>query len=79
MTEKTSLELLGNLEKFLSTFQNDLSAVSGQISDLQNRSQELDERLKGRKVRCCFLPFSLSVVLLSHMKENRETTLKPYY
>ena len=39
------------MEGFLSTFQTDLSAVAGQISELQNKSKELDERLKGRKVR----------------------------
>ena len=39
------------MEGFLSTFQTDLSAVAGQISELQNKSKELDEKLKGRKVR----------------------------
>ncbi|KAG9015884.1 hypothetical protein FRB90_004305 [Tulasnella sp. 427] len=44
-----SIELLDSLESFLGTFQNDLSAVSGQISDLQARSKEFEGRLQGRK------------------------------
>ncbi|KZT53296.1 vacuolar sorting protein [Calocera cornea HHB12733] len=46
---ETSTNLLGELETFLSTFQTDLSAVSGQISDLQSRSREFDAKLKGRR------------------------------
>ncbi|KAH8830476.1 vacuolar sorting protein [Flagelloscypha sp. PMI_526] len=46
---QTSVNLLDNLESFLSTFQDDLSAVSSQISDLQNRSKGIDSRLKTRK------------------------------
>ncbi|KAG8891519.1 hypothetical protein FRB99_003546, partial [Tulasnella sp. 403] len=34
---EASVELLDSLESFLATFQNDLTAVSGQISDLQAR------------------------------------------
>ncbi|KAF8529060.1 Vps52-domain-containing protein [Hysterangium stoloniferum] len=46
---QTSVELLDSLESFLSTFQRDLSAVSGQISSLQDRSKEIENRLKGRR------------------------------
>ena len=46
----TSVGLLTSLETFLSTFQRDLSAVSGQISDLQSRSRDIDSRLQSRKV-----------------------------
>ncbi|WWC71486.1 uncharacterized protein I206_105444 [Kwoniella pini CBS 10737] len=45
----SSDELLSSLASYLSTFQNDLSAVSGQISDLQSRSAEIESQLKGRK------------------------------
>lgn len=47
---QTSIDLLDSLESFLSTFQHDLSAVSGQISDLQDRSKVIESRLKGRRV-----------------------------
>ncbi|EIN10314.1 Vps52-domain-containing protein [Punctularia strigosozonata HHB-11173 SS5] len=46
---QTSVNLLDSLESFLSTFQKDLSAVSGQISDLQSRSKDIDNRLKSRR------------------------------
>jgi len=46
---QTSVNLLDSLESFLSTFQKDLSAVSGQISELQNRSKDIDHRLKSRR------------------------------
>lgn len=46
---QTSLSLLDSLESFLSTFQKDLSAVSGQISDLQERSKDIENRLKSRR------------------------------
>ncbi|KAI0068809.1 vacuolar sorting protein [Artomyces pyxidatus] len=46
---QTSVNLLDSLESFLSTFQKDLSAVSGQISDLQARSRDIESRLKSRK------------------------------
>ncbi|KAH9179812.1 vacuolar sorting protein [Lactarius sanguifluus] len=46
---QTGLGLLDSLESFLSTFQRDLSAVSGQISDLQSRSRDIEGRLKSRK------------------------------
>ncbi|KAI0071087.1 hypothetical protein K474DRAFT_1712758 [Panus rudis PR-1116 ss-1] len=46
---QTSVNLLDSLESFLSTFQKDLSAVSGQISDLQDRSKDIEGRLKSRR------------------------------
>lgn len=46
---KTSVNLLDSLESFLSTFQKDLSSVSGQISELQERSKDIDNRLKSRR------------------------------
>ncbi|KAI0939262.1 hypothetical protein AcV5_000731 [Taiwanofungus camphoratus] len=45
----TSVNLLSSLEAFLSTFQKDLSAVSGQISNLQERSKDIENRLKSRR------------------------------
>ncbi|KDN38262.1 hypothetical protein K437DRAFT_270609 [Tilletiaria anomala UBC 951] len=44
-----SLSLLDSLSSFLSSFQKDLSHVSGHISDLQDRSHALDARLVGRR------------------------------
>ncbi|QRV73031.1 vacuolar protein sorting-associated protein, Vps52/Sac2 family protein [Ceratobasidium sp. AG-Ba] len=44
-----SIDLLNSLEGFLSKFQSDLSAVSGQITDLQSRSRDFDTRLKSRQ------------------------------
>lgn len=55
--EQTSVDLLDTLEGFLSTFQTDLTAVSGQISDLQDRSKDIENRLKSRKVRGESCPF----------------------
>ncbi|KAG6821582.1 hypothetical protein H0H93_000091 [Arthromyces matolae] len=46
---QTSVDLLDSLESFLSTFKKDLSAVSGQISDLQDRSKDIENRLKTRR------------------------------
>ncbi|KAJ3789445.1 vacuolar sorting protein [Lentinula aff. detonsa] len=46
---QTSVSLLDSLESFLSTFQKDLTAVSGQISELQDRSKDIDNRLKSRR------------------------------
>ncbi|PCH41154.1 Vps52-domain-containing protein [Wolfiporia cocos MD-104 SS10] len=46
---QTSVNLLDSLENFLSTFQKDLSAVSGQISELQDRSKDIEHRLKSRR------------------------------
>jgi hypothetical protein len=45
--------MLDSLESFLSTFQTDLSTVSGQISDLQDRSTDIENRLKSRQV--CYI------------------------
>ncbi|KAJ3710382.1 vacuolar sorting protein [Lentinula raphanica] len=44
-----SVNLLDSLETFLSTFQKDLTAVSGQISELQDRSKDIENRLKSRR------------------------------
>jgi hypothetical protein len=55
---KTSVGLLNSLESFLSTFQKDLSAVSGQISDLQDRSKDIENRLKSRRVPSSLLTFN---------------------
>lgn len=46
---QTSIGLLDSLDSFLSTFQKDLTAVAGQISDLQDRSQEIDNKLQSRR------------------------------
>lgn len=46
---QNSMNLLDSLEGFLSKFQSDLSAVSGQITDLQARSRDFDMRLKSRQ------------------------------
>lgn len=48
---QTSTQLLTELSAFLSTFQHDLSAVSGHISELQGRSKTIEARLEARKVR----------------------------
>ena len=50
-SHQASIGLLDSLENFLSTFQTDLAAVSGQISTLQDRSKDIENRLKSRKVR----------------------------
>ncbi|KAM0754633.1 hypothetical protein T439DRAFT_321664 [Meredithblackwellia eburnea MCA 4105] len=46
---ETSNALLTDLSTFLSTFQRDLSAVSGHISELQGRSKTIEARLAARK------------------------------
>ncbi|TCD70828.1 hypothetical protein EIP91_001518 [Steccherinum ochraceum] len=46
---ETGVDLLDSLESFLSTFQKDLSVVSGQISELQDRSKDIEGRLKSRR------------------------------
>ncbi|CAD6584799.1 MAG: hypothetical protein TREMPRED_003959 [Tremellales sp. Tagirdzhanova-0007] len=46
---ESSTELLTSLASYLSTFQHDLSAVSGQISDLQQRSADIEGQLRGRR------------------------------
>ncbi|KIR98992.1 hypothetical protein L804_03612 [Cryptococcus deuterogattii 2001/935-1] len=52
---KSSNELLHSLESYLSTFQTDLSAVSGQISELQQKSSDIEGQLKGRKASSIFI------------------------
>lgn len=59
-----SVGLLDALEAFLATFQRDLSAVSGHISELQSRSKNIDARLHTRKVRC-FLALTLPQLEIS--------------
>ncbi|KAI6163061.1 vacuolar sorting protein [Pisolithus thermaeus] len=46
---QSSMNLLDSLESFLSSFQRDLSSVSGQISELQERSRDIDGRLQSRR------------------------------
>ncbi|KAF9006504.1 Sac2 family-domain-containing protein [Cyathus striatus] len=46
---QASVNLLDSLETFLSTFQKDLNAVAGQISELQDRSKDIDNKLKSRR------------------------------
>ncbi|KAM6495996.1 vacuolar sorting protein [Amanita muscaria] len=46
---QTSVNLLDSLQSFLSTFQKDLQAVSSQISELQDRSKDIESRLKSRR------------------------------
>lgn len=47
---QASAELLTSLGSYLETFQDNLSEVSGQIADLQQRSDEIERQLKGRRV-----------------------------
>lgn len=47
---QSSTELLSSLASYLSTFQHDLSDVSGQISELQQKSADIESQLKGRRV-----------------------------
>lgn len=49
---QASAELLTSLGSYLETFQDNLSEVSGQIADLQQRSDEIERQLKGRRVSC---------------------------
>ncbi|WVQ80067.1 hypothetical protein IAT38_002168 [Cryptococcus sp. DSM 104549] len=46
---ESSNELLSSLASYLSTFQNDLSDVSGQIAELQQKSSDIESQLRGRK------------------------------
>ncbi|EKC98380.1 hypothetical protein A1Q2_07394 [Trichosporon asahii var. asahii CBS 8904] len=46
---RSSAELLTSLGSYLETFQDNLSEVSGQIADLQQRSDEIERQLKGRR------------------------------
>jgi hypothetical protein len=69
---QTSVSLLDNLESFLSTFQKDLAAVAGQISELQDRSKDIDNRLKSRKV--CGLdnvfPYSFTITISRELNDH---------
>ncbi|GAA6036657.1 hypothetical protein JCM8097_001278 [Rhodosporidiobolus ruineniae] len=59
-----STHLLSELASFLSTFQRDLSAVSGHISELQGRSKTIEARLKARKaIERSLHPFLRSITL----------------
>ncbi|EPT03684.1 hypothetical protein FOMPIDRAFT_1035291 [Fomitopsis schrenkii] len=76
----SSVGLLDSLEGFLSTFQKDLSAVSGQISTLQDRSKDIDNRLKSRRriekplsnllVDLCIPPELATIILDTHVGES---------
>ncbi|KAJ9101932.1 hypothetical protein QFC19_005013 [Naganishia cerealis] len=57
--------LLDSLASFLATFQRDLSDVSGQIFELQNLSQDIEERSKGRKSIAKPLNALISDIILS--------------
>ncbi|GAA5833953.1 hypothetical protein JCM9279_004171 [Rhodotorula babjevae] len=60
----SSTQLLTDLASFLSTFQADLSAVSGHISELQGRSKSIEARLKARKaVERSLNPFLSSITI----------------
>ena len=65
---QTSVSLLDNLESFLSTFQKDLAAVAGQISELQDRSKDIDSRLKSRKVCRLSNVFHYSFTMVSNIQ-----------
>ncbi|KAI0663307.1 Vps52-domain-containing protein [Cubamyces menziesii] len=77
---QTSVNLLDSLEDFLSTFQKDLSAVSGQIANLQDRSKDIDNRLKSRRriekplsnllVDLCIPPALATLILDTRVDEN---------
>ncbi|GAA6004369.1 hypothetical protein JCM10207_000689 [Rhodosporidiobolus poonsookiae] len=59
-----STQLLSQLSSFLSTFQHDLSAVSGHISELQGRSKTIEARLHARKaVERSLHPFISSIII----------------
>ncbi|BGP04589.1 Vacuolar protein sorting-associated protein 52 [Rhodotorula toruloides] len=61
---ETSTQLLTELSAFLSTFQHDLSAVSGHISELQGRSKTIEARLEARKaVERSLHPFVSSIAI----------------
>ena len=61
---------MDNLESFLSTFQKDLAAVAGQISELQDKSKDIDGRLKSRKVYLPFFLLQTSVGILQFVAES---------
>ena len=72
---QASVNLLDNLETFLSTFQKDLAAVAGQISELQDRSKEIDAKLKSRKVFLQHAFFRMGLTRCIAI-ENRETVVE---
>ncbi|KDE05415.1 hypothetical protein MVLG_04210 [Microbotryum lychnidis-dioicae p1A1 Lamole] len=60
----TSTSLLKDLSAFLSTFQKDLSAVSGHVAELQGRSKTIEGRLQARKaVERSLHPYLESITL----------------
>ncbi|SCZ90581.1 BZ3500_MvSof-1268-A1-R1_Chr1-3g02079 [Microbotryum saponariae] len=64
VTSQTSTSLLKDLSAFLSTFQQDLSAVSGHVADLQGRSKTIEGRLQARKaVERSLHPYLESITL----------------
>ena len=65
--------MLESLESFLSTFQNDLSAVSGHISQLQGRSRLIEARLQGRRVS----PYACVHTCLLIPRQHLEKSLGP--
>ncbi|GAA5870235.1 hypothetical protein JCM16303_001936 [Sporobolomyces ruberrimus] len=61
---ETSTQLLTELANFLATFQTDLSAVSGHISELQARSKTIEGRLEARRaVESSLQPFLQSITI----------------
>ncbi|RUP47316.1 hypothetical protein BC936DRAFT_145867 [Jimgerdemannia flammicorona] len=44
-------QILGTMEELLSVFQSDLGNISGEIQSLQERSSEMNIKLRNRKVR----------------------------
>jgi len=71
----SSLTLLTSLEAFISTFQSDLSAVSGHISDLQGRSKVIEARLDNRKaVRNSLSPLLASITVSPVLIETLMST-----
>ncbi|SCV68569.1 BQ2448_690 [Microbotryum intermedium] len=61
---ETSTSLLKDLSMFLSTFQKDLSAVSGHVAELQGRSKTIEGRLQARKaVERSLHPYLESITL----------------
>ncbi|SGY33694.1 BQ5605_C002g01528 [Microbotryum silenes-dioicae] len=61
---QTSTSLLKDLSAFLSTFQKDLSAVSGHVAELQGRSKTIEGRLQARKaVERSLHPYLESITL----------------
>lgn len=62
--------MLDSLESFLSTFQNDLSSVSGHISELQNRSRTIESRLQSRKV-------ASNLISSAYLTSQLETGIHP--